>query len=86
MSDTPLREHALLSDCGTAALVTSGGSVDWLCLPRFDSAPVLARLLDDTAGHFLIAPAAGGSATRWAYRPPGSCSTRPGRRPGEPWS
>lgn len=71
MSDTPLRDHALLSDCGTAALVTKAGSVDWLCLPRFDSTPVLARLLDDDAGHFLIAPAGGGSATRWAYRPSG---------------
>jgi GH15 family glucan-1,4-alpha-glucosidase len=71
MSDTPLREHALLSDCGTAALVTSGGSVDWLCLPRFDSPPVFARLLDDSAGHFLIATAGGGSATRWTYRPSG---------------
>ena len=50
MSDMPVDQHALLSDCGAAALVTSGGSIDWLCLPRFDSAPVLARLLDEERG------------------------------------
>jgi len=69
MSDVPLREHALLSDCGSAALVTSAGSVDWLCLPRFDSPPVLARLLDDDAGHFLVAPAAHDCRSSWRYRP-----------------
>jgi alpha,alpha-trehalase len=56
MSDVPLEQHALLSDCAGAALVTSAGSVDWLCLPRFDSAPVLGRLLDPDAGHFRIGP------------------------------
>ena len=71
MSDVAVGEHALLSDCGVAALVTSSGSVDWLCLPRFDSPPVLARLLDDQAGHFLIAPARGGRATARRYRPQG---------------
>jgi GH15 family glucan-1,4-alpha-glucosidase len=71
VSDVPLDQHALLSDCGAAALVTSAGSVDWLCLPRFDSPPVLARLLDQAAGHFLIAPAIGGSASRRRYRPSG---------------
>jgi len=45
MSDVAVGQHAFLSDCSTAALVTRAGSVDWLCLPRFDSAPVLARLL-----------------------------------------
>jgi hypothetical protein len=46
MSDVPLHQHALLSDCGAAALVTAGGSVDWLCLSRFDSPSVFARLLE----------------------------------------
>ena len=69
MSDVPLHQHALLSDCGSAALVTAGGSVDWLCLPRFDSPSVLARLLDDDAGHFRIAPAGPGSTSTWRYRP-----------------
>jgi len=56
MSGIGVGEHALLSDCSSAALVTRGGSVDWLCLPRFDSAPVLARLLDDDAGYLLLRP------------------------------
>lgn len=56
VNDVPVAQHALLSDCGAAALVTSAGSVDWLCLPRFDSPPLLGRLLDDAAGHFRIAP------------------------------
>lgn len=42
MSDIALDRHALLSDCGAAALVTDTGSVDWLCLPAFDSPPVFA--------------------------------------------
>ncbi len=69
MSDVPLGELALLSDCGAAALVSSAGSVDWLCLPRFDSPSLFARLLDDDAGHFLIAPVGAGLATSRRYRP-----------------
>ncbi len=71
MSDVPLGEHALLSDCTTAALVTAAGSVDWLCLPRFDSPPVLGRLLDQGAGHFLLAPATQEYTAVWRYRAPG---------------
>ena len=54
MSNVPIAEHALLSDCHSAALVTRDGSVDWLCWPRFDSPSVLGRLLDDDAGHWRI--------------------------------
>ena len=54
---TAIAEHAFLSDCHTSALVTREGSVDWLCLPRFDSPPVLGRLLDAAAGHLLLRPA-----------------------------
>jgi GH15 family glucan-1,4-alpha-glucosidase len=53
---TAIAEHAFLSDCRTSALVTRQGSVDWLCLPRFDSPPVLGRLLDAGAGHLLVRP------------------------------
>jgi GH15 family glucan-1,4-alpha-glucosidase len=64
MSSTPIADHALLSDCHSAALVTRSGSVDWLCFPRFDSPSVFGRLLDDTAGHWSIAPAGPSESTR----------------------
>jgi GH15 family glucan-1,4-alpha-glucosidase len=57
MSSVPISAHALLSDCHSAALVTTDGSVDWLCFPRFDSPSVFGRLLDDAAGHWSIRPA-----------------------------
>ena len=53
----PIASYGLLSDCNTAALAGSDGSIDWLCLPRFDSPAVFARILDDDAGHWLIRPA-----------------------------
>ena len=56
MSSVPIADHALLSDCHGAAMVTREGSIDWLCFPRFDSPAVFARLLDDDAGHWLVTP------------------------------
>src|SRR5690348_18424754 len=55
MSRVPIADHALLSDRHGAALVTRDGSVDWLCVPRFDSSSLFGRLLDDDAGHWSIA-------------------------------
>ena len=54
MSNVPIADYALLSDCRSATLVNSAGSIDWLCFPRFDGPSVFARLLDDQAGHWSI--------------------------------
>jgi GH15 family glucan-1,4-alpha-glucosidase len=52
----PIGAYGFLSDCYTSALVSYDGSVEWLCLPRFDSPSVFAALLDRGAGHFKVAP------------------------------
>jgi alpha,alpha-trehalase len=54
---TPIANYGLLADCNSAALVSRAGSVDWLCLPRYDSPAVFAALLDPAAGHWSIRPA-----------------------------
>jgi GH15 family glucan-1,4-alpha-glucosidase len=48
--------YGFLSDCHTSALVSYDGSVEWLCLPRFDAASAFGALLDRGAGHFRLAP------------------------------
>jgi GH15 family glucan-1,4-alpha-glucosidase len=57
VTSKPIADYGLLSDCNTAALVATDGSIDWLCVPRFDSAAVFARILDHDAGHWSITPA-----------------------------
>ncbi|MFE9606479.1 glycoside hydrolase family 15 protein [Streptomyces hokutonensis] len=65
-----IEDYALIGDEQTAALVGMDGSVDWLCLPRFDSAACFARLLgDEENGHWRIAPEGADRCTRRAYRP-----------------
>ncbi|KAB2972043.1 glycoside hydrolase family 15 protein [Streptomyces sp. SS1-1] len=66
-----IEDYALIGDEQTAALVGRDGSVDWLCLPRFDSAACFAKLLgDEDNGHWRIAPkGVDGPCARRAYRP-----------------
>jgi len=52
-------DYAFLSDCHSAALVDRSASVDWWCVPRFDSPSVFGRLLGPDAGHWSLAPTAG---------------------------
>ncbi|MFD7896146.1 glycoside hydrolase family 15 protein [Streptomyces sp. NPDC059743] len=63
-----IEDYALIGDLQTAALVGRNGSIDWLCLPRFDSAACFAALLgDEENGHWRIAPAGAGDCTRRGY-------------------
>ena len=48
--------YGFLSDCHTSALVSYAGTVEWLCLPRFDSPSVFASVLDRDAGHLTLRP------------------------------
>ena len=64
MDSLPIGEYALLSDCHSAGLVSRDGSVDWLCLPRFDAPSVFCRLLDPAGGQFSIRPAGEFQASR----------------------
>jgi len=64
-----IEDYALVGDCETAALISRGGSIDWLCWPRFDSGACCAALLGGPEnGRWLLAPA-GAATIRRRYRP-----------------
>ncbi len=64
-----IEDYGLIGDTHTAALVHRSGSIDWLCLPRFDSPACFAALLgDESHGHWKIAPVEEPTAIRRRYR------------------
>jgi GH15 family glucan-1,4-alpha-glucosidase len=66
----PIENYGIIGNMHTAALVGLNGSIDWLCLPRFDSPSVFAALLDDKkGGRFRIAPAGEGFRSQQLYWP-----------------
>ena len=52
----PIADYAFLSDCENTCLISSAGSVEWLCVPRPDSPSVFGAILDRGAGHFRLGP------------------------------
>src|SRR5262249_18884876 len=61
----PIENHGIIGNMRSAALVSLDGSVDWLCLPRFDSPSVFGAILDaDKGGRFRIAPVENGELRR----------------------
>jgi GH15 family glucan-1,4-alpha-glucosidase len=65
-----ISDHGLIGDLQTAALVSTDGTIDWFCCPRFDSPSVFASLLDaDKGGYFSITPENGEYVTKQLYFP-----------------
>ncbi|HEY3010024.1 MAG TPA: trehalase-like domain-containing protein, partial [Micromonosporaceae bacterium] len=65
----PIEDYAIIADTQTSALVGRNGSIDWLCVPRFDSGAIFAALLgDEENGHWTITPAGEVTAVRRRYR------------------
>ena len=70
VTEAAIADHGLIGDLHTAALISTDGSVDWFCCPRFDSPSVFGALLDDArGGHFRVRPAGGAYASKQMYFP-----------------
>lgn len=73
MAYRPIDSYAIIGDMRSAALVNLDGSIDWFCMPRFDSPSVFASILDDQKGGFFkIAPLDADDAKRKQYYWPGT--------------
>ena len=65
---TPIEDHALIGDKRTCALVTSHGTIDWFCIPRFDGPAVFCSLLGNPDnGEWRLAPASGVTSSSRRY-------------------
>jgi GH15 family glucan-1,4-alpha-glucosidase len=70
MAYPAIADHGLIGDLQSAALVSTDGTVDWFCCPRFDSPSVFAALLDEEkGGRFSIAATSEGTITKQMYLP-----------------
>ena len=71
MSEYPLiADHGIIGDLQTAALVTTDGSIDWFCAPRFDSPSIFGALLDHAkGGHLRVRPKLGAFTRKQLYFP-----------------
>jgi GH15 family glucan-1,4-alpha-glucosidase len=78
----PIADYAFLSDCHTGALVAPDGSVDWLCVPAFDSPSALGNLLDRGAGSFRFGPYGINVPTQRSYVPGTNVMTTTWHTPG----
>ena len=68
--DRPIEDYGLIGDTRTAALVSSDGAIDWMCVPRFDGQPVFGRLVGGSdAGTFRLGPAGPATVIVRRYRP-----------------
>ena len=66
----PIADHGLIGDLQTSALVSTDGTIDWFCCPRFDSPSVFASLLDSTrGGSFRVSPVDGEHTIKQMYFP-----------------
>src|SRR5215469_17811066 len=70
MTYKPISNYGIVGDMESAALIAQDGSVDWLCLPRFDSPSVFAAILDQhKGGSFTITPCGGRTRYGQLYLP-----------------
>jgi GH15 family glucan-1,4-alpha-glucosidase len=78
----PIADYAFLSNCHTGALIAPDGSVDWLCVPAFDSGSVFGNLLDRGAGSFRFGPYGINVPTQRSYVPGTNVMTTTWHTPG----